>query len=72
MENKFAQINTDWQEGVAEPLTGEEEEAARNYINKKLVEWKITDDDENVNDYIVRAWEEWVATPEAVKFNQQH
>ncbi len=72
MNNKFAQIGTDWQEGVADPLTGEEEEAARNYINKKLVEWKIVDGDENVNDFISRAWDEWVATPEAVKFNQQH
>ena len=61
MENKIAQIGTDWQEGVREPLTGQEEEAARNYINGKLAEWNISQDDENLNDYIMRAWDEWTA-----------
>lgn len=68
METKIAQIREDWQEGVADPLTGDEEEAAFNYINKKLTEWQISEDDENVNDYITRAWDEWVATDEADGF----
>jgi hypothetical protein len=72
MKNKIAQIGTDWQEGVPEPLDGDEEEAARNYINKKLAEWKISEDSENLNDFIARAWDEWTATPEAVAFNQKH
>ena len=61
MRNKIAQIGTDWQEGIPEPLVGEEEESARNYINKKLAEWEISQDNENLNDYIMRAWDEWTA-----------
>jgi hypothetical protein len=61
MTQEIAQIGTDWQDGVQEPLTGEEEERARSYINNKLREWQIPEDDENINDYIMRAWDEWVS-----------
>lgn len=68
MEKEFAQIGEDWQEGVIEPLTGDEEEAARSYINKKLIEWKISSGDEYLDQEIMRAWDEWNATDEAAEF----
>ena len=71
MENKIAQIGTDWQDGVPEPLYGEEEAAARNYINGKLLQWGIAADDDNLNDYIVRAWDEWITTDEASSYLNQ-
>ena len=64
----IVQLPDDWQEGFAEPLTGDEEEAARTYIDNRLREWGITDDEEDPNIYIMRAWDEWIATDEAQAF----
>ena len=60
-EMEFAQIGTDWQQEAANPLTGEEEESARDYINSKLIKWEIALGDENINDYIMRAWDEYLS-----------
>lgn len=67
----IAQIGEDWQEGVYEPLSGDEELSARTFINVRLVQWGITTDDNNLNDYIARAWDEWTSTPDAAKFLKQ-
>lgn len=72
MENnlEIAQIDENWQDGTIQPLTGDEEESARDFINEKLQEWEIREGDENLNDYIFRAWDEWVASDEAGNFKK--
>jgi len=63
MDYEIAQIGSDWQEGIsAEPLTGDEEKSAREYINSMLREWRISTEDEDLNSWIIRAWEQWVWT----------
>ena len=65
-----AQLSENWQDGQKDPLTGDEEESAREFINNKLSEWGIMEDNDNLSTYIAEAWDEWIATDEAASFKK--